>query len=260
MQESLQSRIEVDHKILSARLPGWSIHALEEVDSTNRYAKALTQTPALVIAEEQSGGRGRLGRTFFSPTGGLYLSVRLPVTFAVEEAQLLTSIASVAASDALWETFGKRCQIKWINDLYYQQKKVCGILTEGVVDPESGALVAVVVGMGINLLSAIPPSLAAEATSLFDPASHGCLDATLAVIAIVNKMVQIIKALPDRSYLARYREHSLLLGKEIYLWEAGVKREAIALDVDRWARLVVQLPDAEVRTIHSPEVSVRLAR
>ena len=129
----------------------------QEIDSTNRAAKEAAVTGlaghgGCVVAGKQTAGRGRRGRSFYSPEeAGLYLSVILKPRGSLKESLLLTAEAAVAVYKAVLRTTGISLGIKWVNDLYYNEKKVCGILTEAVTDFESGDIDFAVVGIGLNL-------------------------------------------------------------------------------------------------------------
>ena len=251
-----------DHARLQRALGGWDVQVFDTIDSTNRYAKWLESERAVVIALAQSQGRGRLGRPFYSPRGGLYLSLKLPLSFAVSEATLLTSMASVAVHRALVEAAGVVCAIKWVNDLYYREKKVCGILTEGVVGMESGQLSSVVVGIGINLFTPFDGALKASAISLYESEDEAALslDATQLVIRIVEHLSALIERLPDRSYLSYYRSHSLLDGRSVVVHQGGGQFVARVVAVDDDARLVVEDGEGVIHALGSGEVTIRLAR
>lgn len=251
-----------DWQALSSALPGWDVQLFDTIDSTNRWAKALDSERAVVIALAQSAGRGRLGRSFYSPRGGLYLSLRLPLTFDLGQAMLLTSMASVAVHQALMHVAGKRCAIKWVNDLYYQEKKVCGILTEGVVGMESGLLSSVVVGIGINLFTVLDKTLSESATALYQSEAEAisALDANALVIEIVRSLTALIAALPDRSYLSYYRAHSLLIDRVVTVHQHGSHFDGRVLAIDDDAHLVVEDRQGQVHTLSSAEISIRLAR
>lgn len=252
---------------LAGLLPSFEVHLFDSLDSTNRYAKVLAsehgQRPAVVVATYQSGGRGRLGRTFFSPKGGLYLSVLLPMGFTLESAQLITSAASVAALEAIEHVSGKQCRIKWVNDLYWEGKKVCGILTEGVLGVESGSLSAVVVGIGINFCipqAAFPEELRPLATSLYDgPASvPPSFDANALVSEVVHNLHALVSRLPDRAFLSVYRDRSLLLGRNITVHQGRQAFSATAVGIDDDAHLIVEDENGMQRVLSSAEISIRL--
>jgi BirA family biotin operon repressor/biotin-[acetyl-CoA-carboxylase] ligase len=212
------------------------------------YAKVLAsehgQRPAVVVATYQSGGRGRLGRTFFSPKGGLYLSVLLPMGFTLESAQLITSAASVAALEAIEHVSGKQCLIKWVNDLYWEGKKVCGILTEGVLGVESGSLSAVVVGIGINFC--IPQAAFPEDLR---PLRHRCMTVLIQClpllmqtpcIRVVHNLHALVSRLPDApSCPCIAAALSYWAARLWFIRQAAFS--AIAVGIDDDARLVVEM-------------------
>ena len=151
------------------------VQVYDTLESSNRTAKLLALDGAphgtLVLTAHQSAGRGRLGRVFESPSGkGVYLSVLLRPAVPAASAQTATIGAAVAVCRAVQELCGLELGIKWVNDLYYQGKKVCGILTEAGTDLESGRLEWLVVGIGLNLTATAadwPPELAEKAGSLY---------------------------------------------------------------------------------------------
>jgi BirA family biotin operon repressor/biotin-[acetyl-CoA-carboxylase] ligase len=160
-------------QLLKARTFGTPLHYFPTIDSTNVYAARLAHegapAGAVVIADAQTGGKGRLGRSWVSPAGvNLYLSLilRPPVSTAV--APQLNLLAAVAVAEAIIEVSGLTPAIKWPNDVLVNGKKVCGILAE--MQTEAGVLQSVVLGIGVNVnapLSAFPPELQDKASSLF---------------------------------------------------------------------------------------------
>ncbi|MEG2274318.1 MAG: biotin--[acetyl-CoA-carboxylase] ligase, partial [Clostridia bacterium] len=146
----------------------------DEVDSTNNFALTLAQNGvaegALVVATQQSNGKGRVGKSFVSPKGGIYMSVVLRPNCPLAEATLLTPMAAVAVAKAIRKLCNVDAKIKWVNDIYLDGKKICGILTQAVTDFENEHVAAVVVGIGINFdtpASAFDGELACKARSIF---------------------------------------------------------------------------------------------
>ncbi|MBR6501944.1 MAG: biotin--[Clostridia bacterium] len=133
-----------------------NLFAFKKIDSTNIYAKTLAsegyKDGTVVVAREQTAGKGRLGRTFFSKRGGLYFSVILRPYKSLNDTVFITTAAAVAAARAIEKVSGKKCEIKWVNDIYINNKKVCGILTEGAITPD-GSLDYAILGVGINLFA-----------------------------------------------------------------------------------------------------------
>ena len=201
------------------------VEVLDVIDSTNTEAKrrvaAGLSTPLLLIARTQTAGRGRLGRTFCSPDGaGLYMSLVLHPEMAPENLLTLTSAAAVAVCEAIESMTALTPKIKWVNDVYLNDKKVCGILTEGVSDPASGKLRSMVVGIGINLTpAALPPDVAAIATSI---GSDGAtVDPNRLAATICDRLLEFYENLPRKDWLDGYRRRSWLDGKSVIWRRAG---------------------------------------
>ena len=216
---------------------------LEETDSTNRVAKELARQGAphgtAVLAKRQTAGRGRLGRSFFSPEGGLYLSVILRPQCKPEDLALMTPMAAVAVCRAL-EELCIAPRIKWVNDLYLGGKKLCGILCEGCGD-------AVIVGIGLNLYTpegGFPADI--PATALDVP-----VDRQQLAEAVRKQLLQ------PGDFLEEYRGLCLTVGKTVTVHPVeGAPYEARAVDLDDRCRLVVESCRGR-ETLDSGEVSVR---
>lgn len=236
---------------------------LKETDSTNSEAKRRAFAGAahgtVVIAERQTGGRGRRGRTFFSPPGGVYLSVVLRPDLPAEDCVLVTTATCVAVCRAVYDVTGENAQIKWVNDVLLRGKKICGILTEAVMDVESGAVDSVVVGMGVNLFvppQAFPPELREVAGSVLEqpnPAiTRNCLAARL--IYHMDTMEQMIRT---REFIADYKARSIILGKEITVFTPVASYDARAVSIDKNGGLVVRKADGQMAVLRSGEVTIR---
>ncbi len=219
---------------------------LTEIDSTNRMAKELARQGAphgtAVLAEKQTAGRGRLGRNFFSPEGGLYLSVILRPGLPPEKRALLTPMAAVAVCRAVEAVSGLSPRIKWVNDLYLGEKKLCGILCEGVGD-------AVAVGIGMNLhtpTGGFPPEL--NAAALERP-----VERELLARAIRDAL---LRAEPCEC-MAEYRARNLTPGRDVTVrCVSGEHYPARAVDIDDCGHLIVER-NGERLTLDSGEVSVK---
>lgn len=245
---------------------GSQLICLRSVDSTNNYAKQKADEGAphgtVVLADQQTGGRGRQGKSFASPAGsGLYLSALLRPDLPPMEVINLTAWTAVAVCDAVEAVIGERPDIKWTNDLILRGKKLCGILTEMGLEAESGQLQYVVAGIGINVsqkeadwgeeLSPIAISLE---QALGRPVRRAELAA--AVIRCLDRMMADFPAKKD-AYLARYRAGCVTLGHEVRLIEKGAERIAFAEDIDDDFALVVRHEDGSRETVTAGDVSVR---
>lgn len=241
-----------------------TIHIYKSIDSTNIQAKKLALDGAphgtVLIAEEQTAGRGRRGRNFYSMSGlGIYISFILRPQLSFQDSVLITTAASVAASRAIEQVTGIKTGIKWVNDLFYGKRKVCGILTEAVTDLESGQIDALVLGIGINYCldqTTIPSELKEIVGSLFDekPATitRNQLCATL-----INEVMELCNHLSERSFLTEYKEKSLVIGERIKIISNEDITEAFAVDIDSSGGLIVQLDSGEMKILNSGEISIR---
>ena len=231
------------------------VQVFDEIDSTNTEAKRMVLDgfcgDALLVAHSQTAGRGRMGRSFYSPTGtGAYFSILHTLNTSLCDAVVITSAASVAVMRAIRTLTGIQTEIKWVNDLYYNQKKVCGILTEAVSVGESAH---VIVGIGINLDTAdFPEELQGIAGSL------GTQIDTAKLIAEIYRQVSLYLQAPDnREWLADYRAHSCVLGKKVAWTEAGITRVGSAESIDQDGALLIRDEKNELIRLHTGEISLR---
>lgn len=235
-----------------------------EVDSTNGIAKKLAMEGAphgtTVIADRQTAGRGRRGRNFDSPSGsGIYLSMILRTGLSASDSVLITTGAAVAVARAVRQVTGTEVSIKWVNDLFFQEKKICGILSEGIADLESGGMEAVIVGIGINVRrdpEEFPEEIRDIAGALYNREEPGVTRNQLAA-AVIEQVLDVAKGLEERAFLQEYRQRSFLLGKEILVLRQNGQEPSLALDIDDQGGLIIQRQDGSREILHSGEVSVR---
>ena len=244
-------------ELLGKHAHGMQILTLSECASTNMLAKelALSQhgVSALIAADRQSAGRGRMGRSFHSPAGtGVYFSLLFPVEGALSSAVSITCAASVAVMRAIRATTGRQTEIKWVNDLLLDGKKVCGILTEAVT---VGAQTSLVIGIGINLRPAVfPEELKNIAGTLADPD----LPREQLIARIVAELHPFLHAPQKREWLEDYKSYSCVIGKEILRIENGISSPCYAEDIDCDGRLLVRHTDGRTEALQSGEISVRV--
>ena len=237
------------------------VFSFGQVDSTNSLAKRMITSseklaPALLVADSQTGGRGRMGRSFFSPSEtGIYMSLALDVTDRdISSVTRMTSAAAVAVCRAIADTVGRDPLIKWVNDLYLDGKKVCGILAESFF---AGDKRIAVVGVGINLSTEdFPEEIRNIAGSLGKDTS---LRKALTV-AVATQLFDILDTVKngDASYMEEYRKRSLVLGKAVDFTADGVTRTGVAVAVEADGALRVLLSDGSERVLSSGEISLRL--
>lgn len=239
-----------------------SLHVLPSVPSTNAFLRERASLGAaegeVIVAGEQVAGRGRLGREFFSPRdSGLYLSVLLrPVGFTAEQAVKITTMAAVAACQAIEDLAPVCTRIKWVNDLFINDRKVGGILTEGSFSLETGELDCVILGVGINLYpprSGFPPELIPIAGTVFDRCQSQGRNRLAA--HFLNHFFAIYRGTAAQDYASIYRQKSFIIGKRVII-AGATEKAAIALDVDRDCRLLVRYEDGSLAALSSAEVRI----
>ena len=234
------------------------------LDSTNNRAKALAAAGAphgmTVIADSQSGGRGRQGRSFFSPEHtGIYLTVILRPDCTPGEAGLLTSMAAVAAARAVEHVTGADVKIKWVNDLYLNEKKICGILCESGLDPRTGRLDYAAAGIGINTgRMEFPPELRDIATSVGNETGEAP-DRNRLIAEILNELEKLYGSLRSGDFLAESRRRSNVIGRTVTVLEGGRQYPARALDIDGQGRLVIETETGR-NCLNCGEVSLKLLK
>ncbi len=240
-----------------------SVQVYDELISTNLTAKELADAcfaDTVIFARRQSGGRGRMGRSFFSPEGGLYMSLLLHPKMRASSALNVTTAAAVAVSRAIEAVSGKKCTIKWVNDVYIEGRKVCGILTESKI-ADNGELSYAVLGIGINLTppeGGFPDDIKNRAGAVFDDLSLDC-DNRIAA-AVINEFMSLYRGgLNTSDYLEEYRRRSHLIGRRVDVMRVhdGEARVAEVLSVDDECSLVVRYDDGTVEALSSGDVSVR---
>ena len=241
---------------LAGCLVGSRLLCLDTIDSTNTEAKRLLNAGYrgnfLVVADEQTAGRGRQGKQFYSPRGtGIYMTVVVHHGRRLQDAVSVTTAAGVAVCRAIEELTDKHPQIKWVNDVYIDDKKICGILTEAVVGMESGLAEAMIIGIGANMQTEEFPPDVENAASLDADVSRADM-----IAAIADHLWEILDD-GYESYIDYYRSHSMLLGKAITFIRDGVTTPATAIGIDEVGGLVVRLEDGSVITLRSGEITVR---
>lgn len=252
---------------VSALLEGAPVRVelLDECTSTNLLLKqraAAGEAEGLaLIARRQSAGRGRLGRSFFSPDGtGLYMSLLLRPKLAAEDTVLLTTMAAVAAAGAIEELVGRPAQIKWVNDIYLDGLKVCGILAEASMSLKKGVDWAVV-GIGVNVTppkEGFPQELANIAGALFDHGSAPEDGRSRLAAGILRRFMALYEKLPQRGYYDEYCRRLMVLGRAVNVHSPAGMWSGTALDLDRDFRLLVRGDDGREEWLSTGEISVRL--
>ena len=248
---------------LCDELKNIDITIFDEVTSTNTLLKEQGKNKnewCAYITSSQTGGKGRLGRSFYSPENtGVYFSVLLKPELEIEKAILITTAAAVAVTRTLEFLGCENSQIKWVNDIFVNNKKVCGILTESVINTETKKLDFAVLGVGINLVKPqedFPEDIKEIAGAVFEK-DNGDLKEHF-VAEFLNEFYCIYKELNKKSYMNEYREKCFFLGKEIIVIQSKDKRKATAISVDENARLEVEYENGEREILSSGEISIKI--
>ena len=243
----------------------------ETISSTNNVLKDMAKEDAkewtVLIANEQTNGKGRMNRSFYSPSkSGIYMSILLKPNFSPSETLFLTPMTAVVVSEAIDEVFGVNTGIKWVNDIYLNDKKVCGILAEGSISKDGLKNEYVVIGIGINILNPnddFPIEIKEIAGSLIsgnDVENKESFVENLKnrlIAEILTKMYKYYNS-NDKAFMNEYKNKSILLNKEIYILGDENKEKWRVIDIDSCASLVVKNKEGIIKYISSGEVSVRL--
>ena len=258
-----------------------NIECFSEIDSTNTYAKRLLAsngsfrdskgelTPfglkynnSIIIAESQTEGRGRLGRTFYSPKKtGIYLSIIYSPKGGITEPSRLTAFSAVAVKRAIKKLYNIDAKIKWINDIFVNNKKVCGILTEGFTNFETGTIEAAIIGIGINIEDNeefFPKELQNVAGGILKTSDNKVGRCKLGA-QVAGEVLQVLNEDPEK-VMDEYKEGSFIIGKvvEIHpvIGDDSKNYNAQVIDIDHKASLVVKMENGEIKTLSSGEISL----
>lgn len=236
----------------------YPLHIFDCVDSTNTVAAEMASNGArhgtVIFARRQTKGRGRLGRSFASPdSSGIYMSVILEHSSG--NPVLITTAAAVAVCKAIEKVCNHEPLIKWVNDIYLDDKKVCGILAEAVTNHKSGAITHIILGIGINLNdAALPPELKEIAGAI-----NGEFSADQLAAEVINQLMSLTDG---TDFIREYKERSMVIGREILVYKGGFSPEvagtaAHALDIDENGGLIVLFNDGHKEVLSTGEISIR---
>ena len=247
--ETVSRRLPVEYKDII-------IKVYKSVTSTNTVAKKMAAEGAkngtVIISEEQTEGRGRRGNSFYSPAKtGLYMSIILRTGELSADTDIYTVCAGCAVCRAIESLTDKKPLIKWVNDIYLDDKKICGILSEATVDIEIGCIDSIVVGIGINLCTDVfPENIKEKAGSLGESLSRSS-----AAAAVIRQLFFCLNRSREEN-IEDYKSHSLVLGKEVGFVKDGREYSGTATDIDPLGQLVVNTAEGTV-VLNSGEISLR---
>lgn len=236
------------------------VRVLRETDSTNDALKRLPDAPhgTVLVTGRQTGGRGRQGRSFASPEGGVYLSVLLRPRAAAADLLHLTPMTAVAARRAIFDTCGVAAEIKWPNDLVFEGRKLVGILTE--LTQKDGETCAII-GVGVNCNTeddSLPPEVRDMATSL-RKITGKTVDPNELARNLVKQLALLDAALltEKNAWLAEYAAACVTVGKQVQVVAGAARKTAFAEGIDENGALLVRYEDGKTAAVSTGEVSVR---
>lgn len=238
------------------------ITEFDTIDSTNTYLKALAESGEdegrIIIAKAQTAGRGRMGRTFHSPDStGLYMSILLKPACSPEASSLLTPLAAVAAAEAIEELSGKSAGIKWVNDIFMNGRKVCGILTEASFSENK--IRYAVIGAGFNIApprGGFPDEISGIAGAIFDTVPEEDFREKLA-LSFAQKLFSYYARLEERDFLEGYINRSVVLRKKVTVMKEP-PFAATVKEIDRDCRLILEKDDGEIIRLGTGEISIKI--
>lgn len=244
--------------------PGLDVRYFDTIDSTNTAVKKLAETGAaeglVIISAEQTAGKGRRGRSFYSPQGsGLYMSLLLRPTLSPEKSLYITSAAAAAVAETLENISGEAAGIKWVNDIYMRERKVCGILAEAGI--KAGRVDYIVLGIGVNLLppqGGFPEEIRDVAGAAYIEGDAEELRARTAA-GIIDRFTGYYRTLAEKPFMEEYRRRSILTGQRVNVYRIidGEPESATVLGIDNDFGLVVRYDDGREETLGSGEVTIR---
>ena len=234
------------------------ISIYDTIDSTNNEAKRHFHEGlkyALYISEAQTAGRGRLGRSFYSPENtGIYMSLVYKVDMtAIENPMLITLKASMAVSEAIEELTGLSLGVKWVNDIYLGNRKICGILAEGIPNAQTGIPDYVVVGIGINVnTKEFPDDIKNKAGSI-----EVFCDRNRIIAKVINKLLPLYENMSDTYFMDEYRKKSIVIGKNVEFEQDKQIMHGIATGIADNGALIVKTKEDMEYSISSGIVEMR---
>ncbi|MDP4108726.1 MAG: biotin--[acetyl-CoA-carboxylase] ligase [Bacillota bacterium] len=247
---------------------GREMSVFHSIPSTNLHLRKLAEGGSghgcTVIADLQTKGRGRMSRSFFSPPEGIYMSILFRPQNTGIIPQLITIAAAVSVAEAVDSVCGVSTSIKWVNDIFIDGKKVCGILTEGSVEAESGAYFYLISGIGINVhkpKDGYPEELKDIAAAVDETAVKAFTKNQL-IAEVLNRFEEVYLSLSEEASISalieRYRRKLFILNKKITVKSASGSYPAVALDINDKGNLLVKKEDGTEALLSSGEISIRI--
>ena len=251
------------YELLKNGAKNYSVRVVDEINSTNSYLKNNAENlkdGAVIIAKKQTAGRGRLGRSFISEKGGLYMSLLIKPSLCAEKSLFITTTTAVAVARAIETVSDKKTGIKWVNDLFIDGKKVCGILVESTTNPKTGLLDYAVIGIGVNVYepeNGFDAEIKDIAGAVFGKNNDNGNITRLAA-EILNQLSDLLAEPQSKEVLNEYRNRSVVIGKKVDIIKGSNTVSATVIDIDDDAAIILELSNGEVIKKTSGEISIRL--
>ncbi len=256
------SKIGIENYIINKNF--FDIEVFDEIDSTNtllkKYASEGVCEGKAVVSKYQSAGRGRFQRSFYSPNDtGIYFSLLLRPKLDSDKISLITTIAAIAVSNAIEKVFSKNATIKWVNDVFIKDKKVCGILTEANFSLENSQIDSIIVGIGINIYKPkgdFPNEIRETAGYILENQIENARNKIVA--HTLNEFLEIFNEFDKEKISKEYKDRSFIIGKEVYLLKQNEKIKVLVLDINKENQLVIKHDDGAIENLNSGEISIKL--
>ncbi len=253
------SEQEIQQNLLE-HYKNFDIKVFDTLSSTNDFAKDLInsnkfQNGTTIIANSQTNGRGRFARTFFSPANtGIYFSTILEKSLPLKDVSLITLISAIAVCRAITRLTNFNPQIKWINDIYLNNKKICGILVENICDFNNMKSKAIVSGIGINISTEnFPEDIQDKAGSIM----CNDLSRNKLIAEILNNLFDLSENIYNKKIIEEYKSLSLVLNKEISYKKDNKTYTATAIDISDSGNLVVKDSNNNISVLDCCEISIK---
>lgn len=253
---------------LKTKLLGNKFEIFKTIDSTSSYLKRQSQNKAeeglIILSENQTNGRGRMSRSFFSPSNtSIYMSILLRPNMLITDINIITIVSAVSVLTAIENVVKIKPQIKWVNDILYNNRKLCGILTEAAIESESGYVDYIVTGIGVNINISetdFPEEIKHKAISIHQITNKYC-DRNKLIAEIINNFEQnyfdLIYHNKKNEILDVYRKNLTMIGEKIRVIQGEQNYIAKAVGIDDNAELIIETEDGKIKIINSGEISIR---
>ena len=252
------------NKIKTGLLIDADVIAVDETTSTNSDLKILAENGAaewtILCAEKQTNGRGRMGNTFYSPEGGIYMRILIKPRFSPENSLFITTIAACSVCNAIEKLTNKNVKIKWVNDVYNKDGKICGILTESSIDYKTNKLNYAVLGIGLNVFppeNGFPTDVQNIASSLFDNYEVSSSIYNQLISEILNQFYNLYNNFDKDMHINEYKNRSMLINKEISYIQDSEEFNARVIDIDSECHLIVSDSSGKITKLSSGEVKIK---